>query len=401
MNAYIFDAIRTPRGRGKENGALHPATPVRLLTTLFDALRTRHALDTSQVDDVILGCVTPIGEQGANIARTALLCAGWAQEIPGMQLNRFCASGLEAVNSAAAYVRAGWGELMVAGGVESMSRVPIGADGGALMQDPAVAKQIGFVPQGISADLIATLEGLSRADVDAYALHSQQRAGHAEQNGYFTASRVPVYDNAGGQLLAHDEHARPNATLEGLSQLKPAFAGLGQTGFDAIALRKYPQISQMNHVHTAGNSSGIVDGAALVLVGTRHKGEQLGLQPRAVIRAAALVGTEPTIMLTGPAPAAQKALRMAGMTLADIDLIEVNEAFAAVVLKFMHDMAIADLDKINVNGGAIALGHPLGATGAMLLGTALDELERRGLSTALITLCAGGGMGIATIIERV
>ncbi|MEZ4706959.1 MAG: acetyl-CoA C-acetyltransferase [Caldilineaceae bacterium] len=401
MTAYIFDAIRTPRGRGKESGALHNVTPVRLLTTLFDALRARHALDTSQVDDVILGCVTPIAEQGANIARTALLCAGWDQGIPGVQLNRFCASGLEAVNSAAAHVRAGWGELMVAGGVESMSRVPIGADGGALMDDPAVAAQIGFVPQGISADLIATLEGFSRADVDAYALCSQQRAAQAEQHGHFAGARVPVYDDAGALLLDRDEHARPDATLEALSQLKPAFATLGRAHFDVVALRKYPQISQINHVHTAGNSSGIVDGAALVLVGSRAKGAALGLRPRAVIRAAALVGTEPTIMLTGPAPATQKALRMAGMTVTDIDLIEVNEAFAAVVLKFMRDMSIDDLAKINVNGGAIALGHPLGATGAMLLGTALEELERRGLSTALITLCAGGGMGIATIIERV
>lgn len=399
--AYIFDAIRTPRGRGKESGALHSVTPVRLLTTLFDALQARHELDTSQVDDVILGCVTPVGEQGANIARTALLCAGWHEDIPGVQLNRFCASGLEAVNSAATQVRAGWANLVVAGGVESMSRVPIGTDGGALMEDPVVAQQIGFVPQGIGADLIATLEGFGREEVDAYALRSQQRAAHAEQNGHFRPSRIPVLDAEGATLLARDELPRPGTTLEGLSQLKPAFATMGQARFDAIALRKYPQIDQIRHVHTAGNSSGIVDGAALVLVGSRMVGEALGLRPRAVIRAAALVGSEPTIMLTGPAPASQKALRMAGMTLADIDLIEVNEAFASVVLKFVRDMALPDLEKVNVNGGAIALGHPLGATGAMLLGTALDELERRNLTTALITLCAGGGMGIATIIERI
>jgi acetyl-CoA C-acetyltransferase len=400
IDAYIFDAIRTPRGRGKETGALHGVTPVNLLTTLFTELQQRHDLDTSQVDDVILGCVTPIGEQGADIARTAALYAGWRLDTPGMQINRFCASGLETVNTAAMKVRSGWESLVVAGGVESMSRTPMGSDGGAIVLDPAVNAKIGFVPQGISADLIATLEGFSREELDRYALCSQQRAGYAANNGYLK-SLVPVKDANGEIILDYDEYIRPETTLAGLASLKPAFEKMGQQGLDAIALQKYSQIQRIEHRHTAGNSSGIVDGAALVLVGSKEKGAELGLKPRARVVAAALVGAEPTIMLTGPAPASQKALRLAGMSLQDIDLIEINEAFAAVVLKFMRDMDIDSLDTINVNGGAIALGHPLGATGAMILGTALDELERRDKETALITLCAGGGMGIATIIERV
>lgn len=398
--AYIYEAIRTPRGKGRANGALHGVTPIRLLQTLLDTLRQRSLPETALVDDLMIGCVTPVGEQGANLARTALLAAGWAEEVPGIQVNRFCASGLETVNLAAAKVRAGWADLVVAGGVESMSRVPIGADGGALMADPVISQQIGFVPQGIGADLIATLEGFSRQDVDGYALLSQQRAAQAAAQGHFT-SLVPVIDEAGAVLLAHDEHVRPNTTLEGLAALTPAFQAMGEARYDAIALAKYPTITAINHVHTAGNASGIVDGAALVLIGNAEAGVELGLRPRARIVATALVGTEPTIMLTGPAPATRKALRLAGMTLADLDLLEVNEAFAAVVLKFMGDMGLTGVDKVNVNGGAIALGHPLGATGAMLLGTALEELERREQSTALITLCAGGGMGIATIIERV
>ena len=399
-DAYIFDAIRTPRGRGKETGGLHEITPVNLLTTLFTELQQRHNLDTSQVDDVILGCVTPVGEQGADIARTAALYAGWHLDTPGMQINRFCASGLETINTAAMKVRSGWESLVVAGGVESMSRVPMGSDGGAIMIDPAVNAKIGFVPQGISADLIATLEGFSREELDRYALCSQQRAAHAAKNGYFK-SLVPVKDENRETILDYDEHIRPETTPEGLAALKPAFEKIGQQGLDAIALQKYTQLERIEHRHTAGNSSGIVDGAALVLVGSKEKGEALGLKPRAKIVAAALVGAEPTIMLTGPAPASKKALRLAGMSLHDIDLIEINEAFAAVVLKFMRDMELDLLDTINVNGGAIALGHPLGATGAIILGTALDELERRDAETALITLCAGGGMGIATIIERV
>ncbi len=401
-DAYIFEAIRTPRGRGKTTGSLYEVKPIDLLTTLFAELKQRYELDTAQVDDVILGCVTPIGEQGGNIAKTAALYAGWDLSVPGVQLNRFCASGLDAVNLAAMKVRAGWEDLVVAGGVESMSRVPMGSDGGAMMLDPAVSMQIGFVPQGIGADLIATIEGFSREDVDRYALCSQQRAAHARANGYFK-SIVPVRDQNGLVVLAEDEHIRPDTTLEALAALPPAFEMMGSMGFDEVALQKYVTVERINHVHTAGNSSGIVDGAALVLIGSKEKGEALGLKPRARIVSAALIGTEPTIMLTGPAPASKKALQKAGMTLDDIDLIEVNEAFAAVVLKFMRDMGLEDEgpERVNVNGGAIAMGHPLGATGAMLLGTALDELERRDLSTALITLCVGGGMGIATIIERV
>ena len=399
--AYIYDAIRTPRGRGKANGALHEVRPLDLLKTLFDDLRVRHALDTSQVDDVLLGCVTPIKEQGGNIARTAPLYAGWDLDLPGAQLNRFCASGLEAVNLAAMKVRSGWEEMVVAGGVESMSRIPMGSDGGAMWDDYEVMAQLDIVPQGVSADLIASLEGFGRADVDAYALQSQRRAVAAQREGRF-ASIVPVRDAGGRVLLDCDEHIRADATLEGLAALKPAFVALGAMGFDAVALRKYPQLTAIDHVHTAGNSSGIVDGAALVLVGSRARGEALGLRPRARIVSAALLGDDPTIMLTAPAPTSKRALKKAGMAVSDIDLFEINEAFASVVLKFIREMGLPDgSERVNVNGGAIALGHPLGATGAMLLGTALDELERRDLSTALITLCAGGGMGIATIIERV
>jgi len=399
--AYVFDALRTPRGKGKSSGSLYEVAPIDLVATLMREMQQRYDLDTSQVDDVVLGCVTPIGDQGADIARTAAIYADWHVDVPGMQLNRFCASGLEAVNLAAMKVRSGWENLVVAGGVESMSRVPMGADGGAWIADPKVNTKTHFIPQGVSADLIATLEGFSREDVDRFAVHSQQRAAHATASGYFNRSLVPVKDMNGLPILTQDELIRPHTTLDGLSQLNPAFQMMGEMGFDAVAMQRYPEVERINHVHTAGNSSGIVDGAALVLVGSKEKGEALGLHPRARIRAAALVGTEPTIMLVGPGPASQKALQQAGMTVNDIDLFEVNEAFAAVVLRFMRDMGIEGNENVNVNGGAIAMGHPLGATGAMLLGTVLDELERLDLSTALITLCVGGGMGIATVIERV
>lgn len=401
QEAYVYDAIRTPRGKGKKNGTLHEVAPIELVTTLMKELVARYDLDTSQVDDIVLGCVTPIGEQGADIARTAALYAGWDVDTPGVQINRFCASGLETVNMAAMKVRSGWEELVVAGGVESMSRLPMGSDGGAWVIDPKVNAATHFVPQGIGADLIATLEGFTREDVDRFALRSQQRATHGRANGHFAKSIVPVKDLNGLTILAEDEYIRPDSTLEALGKLSPAFAMMGEMGFDAVAQQQYPTVEKINHVHTAGNSSGIVDGAALVLIGSAEKGQALGLKPRAKIRAAALVGTEPTIMLTGPAPAARKALKQAGMSVNDIDLFEVNEAFASVVLKFMREMGIEGAENVNVNGGAIAMGHPLGATGAMLLGTVLDELERSDLTTALITLCVGGGMGIATIIERV
>jgi acetyl-CoA C-acetyltransferase len=401
QEAYIFDALRTPRGKGKKNGSLHEVVPVELVATLLKKLQQRHNLDTSQVDDIVLGCVTPIGDQGADIARTAVLYADWHVDTPGMQINRFCASGLETVNMAAMKVRSGWENLVVAGGVESMSRIPMGSDGGAMMLDPKVSSKINFVPQGIGADLIATLEGFTREDVDRFALQSQQRAAHAWKNGYFNYSVIPVTDQNGLPILQQDEHVRPGTTFDGLGNLNPAFAMMGEMGFDAVAQQVYTEVEQINHVHTAGNSSGIVDGAAVVLIGSKEKGAELGLKPRARIRSAALVGTEPTIMLIGPGPASQKALKLAGMTVNDIDLFEVNEAFAAVVMRFMRDMGIESAENVNVNGGAIAMGHPLGATGAMLLGTVLDELERTDLETALITLCVGGGMGIATIIERV
>lgn len=399
-DAYIYDAVRTPRGRGKADGSLHEIQPVDLLATVLRALQTRNNLDTSQVDDVVIGCVTPIAEQGGVIARSAVIHAGWATNVPGVQLDRFCASGLEAVNTAAMQIASGWHELVVAGGVESMSRLPMGSDGGAWFMDPRVNLESGFVPQGISADLIATIENFSRDDVDHYALQSQQRAAYAEQNNYFK-SHIPVQDQNGLLILNRDEHIRANTTLERLGNLSPAFEMMGVMGFDAVALDRYPKLERIEHVHTAGNSSGIVDGAAAVLLGSKEMGERLGLKPRAKILAGAVVGTEPTIMLTGPAPASKKALAKAKMNARDIDLFEVNEAFAVVPMRFVRDMNLDGTENVNVNGGAIAMGHPLGATGAMLLGTLLDELERNDLETGLVTLCVGGGMGIATVVERV
>ncbi|WLG86641.1 acetyl-CoA C-acetyltransferase [Pseudomonas cucumis] len=397
--ALIFDALRTPRGKGKANGALHSVKPVNLVAGLLTALQQRTSLDTSQVDDVVLGCVTPIGDQGSDIAKTATQVADWDVSVAGMQLNRFCASGLEAVNLGAMKVRSGFEDLVVVGGVESMSRVPMGSDGGAWALDPETNLHNHFTPQGVGADLIATIEGFSRQDVDAFALHSQQKAARARANGSFNKSLVPVRDQNGIILLDHDEFIRAESTMEGLGKLKPSFEMIGQMGFDATALRVYSQVERINHVHTPGNSSGIVDGAALMLIGSEAKGRALGLQPRARIVATAVTSTDPTIMLTGPAPATRKALAKAGLRVEDIDLFEVNEAFASVVLKFIKDMAI-DPDKVNVNGGSIAMGHPLGATGCAILGTLLDELETRRLRYGLATLCVGGGMGIATIIER-
>ena len=398
--AFIFDAIRTPRGKGKKDGSMHEVKPIDLLAGTLSALQRRHDFDTAAVDDVVMGVVSPIGEQGSVIAKVAALKAGWDWRCSGVQLNRFCASGLEAVNLAAMKVRSGWEELVVAGGVESMSRVPIGSDGGAWAQDPATNSATMFVPQGIGADLIATIEGFRREDVDAFALESQRRAASARGEGRFDRSVVPVTDMLGQTVLGEDEFIKPHTTLEGLGALKPAFEQLGQMGFDAVALQRYPQVERIEHVHHAGNSSGIVDGAAAVLIGSEAAGRAHGLTPRARIVAAALSGADPTIMLTGPMPASRKALEKAGLTVDDIDLFEVNEAFAAVPMKFMREMGVPH-EKVNVNGGAIALGHPLGATGAMILGTLLDELERRGLKRGLATLCVGGGMGIATIIERV
>jgi acetyl-CoA C-acetyltransferase len=399
-DAYIYDHVRTPRGRGRAGGSLNEVPPIDLAAQVLAAVRDRNSLDTGEVDDIVLGCVGPVGEQGANVARVAALYADYDQSVSGVTLNRFCASGLEAVNRAAADVMGGQSRLTIGGGVESMSRVPMGSDGGAWMSDPQVAHKTYFVPQGIGADLIATLHGYSRADVDAYAVESQRRAAHAQASGWFDEALIPVRNRFGEVVLERDEHLRPNTTLEGLGQLKPAFADLGRSGFDAIAMMKYPHVDRIDHVHHGGNSSGIVDGAAAVLIGDRQTGERMGLSPRARIVSYAVTGTEPTIMLTGPAPAARKALARAGMDKADIDLFELNEAFASVVLRFMEQLDVPH-DRINVNGGAIALGHPLGATGAMLVGTVLDELERRDLATGLITLCVGAGMGIATIIERV
>ena len=400
-DAYIYDHVRTPRGRGKPDGALHTITPIQLAAQTLQAVRDRNELDTRLLDDVVLGCVSPIGEQGADIARVAVLVAGYDETVPGQQLNRFCASGLEAVNNAAAQVMSGQSQAVIAGGVESMSRVPIGSDGGAWVADPAVAYQTYFVPQGVGADLIATLDGYTRAQVDAYAVESQRRAATAWAEGRFARSVVPVRDVLGRVMLERDEHLRPDATLESLAALKPAFAQMGeQAGFDAVAQMKYPQVESIHHVHTAANSSGIVDGAAGVLIGSRRFGTKSGLKPRARIRAFTSIGSEPAIMLTGPALVTQKLLKRAGMTVNDIDLFEVNEAFASVVLRFMRAMDVPH-DKVNVNGGAIAMGHPLGATGAVIAGIVLDELERRDLSTALVTLCVGAGMGTATIIERV
>ncbi|MGW5720428.1 acetyl-CoA C-acetyltransferase [Amycolatopsis sp. NPDC003865] len=399
--AYIYEAIRTPRGKNK-GGALHGTKPVDLVVGLIEELKVRHPnLDPKAIDDIVLGVVSPVGEQGAVIARTAALNAGLPETVAGVQLNRFCASGLEATNTAAQKVRSGWDNLIIAGGVESMSRVPMGSDGGALFMDPTTAYDNYIVPQGTGADLIATIEGFSREDVDRWAVRSQDRAEAAWSGGYFAKSVVPVKDINGVTVLDHDEHRRPGSTVEGLGKLKPAFAGIGELGgFDAVALQKYHSVEKINHVHTGGNSSGIVDGAALVLVGSEQVGKTFGLTPRARIVATASIGSEPTIMLTGPTPATQKVLKAAGLKPEDIDLWELNEAFASVVLKWIKDLHL-DEEKVNVNGGAIAMGHPLGATGAMLVGTVVDELERRQARRALVTLCIGGGMGVATIIERV
>ncbi|MEI2513533.1 acetyl-CoA C-acetyltransferase [Acinetobacter soli] len=398
--AYIIDAIRTPRGKGKKDGSLYEVKPITLLTTLLNELKQRHQLDTAKVDDIVLGCVTPVGDQGGDIAKTAAIAAGWSDDVAGVQINRFCASGLEAVNLAAQKVRSGWEDVVVAGGVESMSRIPMGSDGGPWALDPETNLKSSFVPQGIGADLIATLDGYTRADVDAFAVGSQQKAAAAQAQGYFDKSVVPVKDHSGVMILEKDEFIKGQTTLEGLAKLNASFEMMGQMGFDAVALQKYPEAQKIHHVHHAGNSSGIVDGAAVVLIASEKAVKEQGLKPRAKVLATALVGTDPTIMLTGPAPAARKALQKAGLTIDDIDLFEVNEAFAAVVLRFINELQVPE-DKVNVNGGAIAMGHPLGATGAMILGTLLDELERQDKKRGLATLCVGGGMGIATIIERV
>ncbi len=397
--AFVYDAIRTPRGKGKKDGSLHEVKPVNLLAGLLTELQRRNHLDTAAVDDVVMGVVSPIGEQGSVLPKVAALKAGWDWRCSGLQLNRFCASGLEAVNLAAMKVRSGWEDLVVAGGVESMSRVPIGSDGGAWAQDPETNSATLFVPQGIGADLIATLNGFSRDDVDAFALESQKRATAARAAGHFDRSVVAVKDAMGLTILDRDEFIKPATTLEGLAGLKPAFEQLGAMGFDAVALQRYPQVERIHHVHHAGNSSGIVDGAAAILIGSEAAGKTHGFTPRARIVAVALSGADPTIMLTGPMPAARKALAKAGLTIDQIDLFEVNEAFAAVPMKFMQELGVPH-EKVNVNGGAIALGHPLGATGAMILNTLIDELHRRKLRYGLATLCVGGGMGIATVVER-
>src|SRR6201996_6052088 len=402
----IFDALRTPRGRGKVNGSLHPTKPIDLVVTLVHEMLSRNPdFDPERVDDMVLGCVTPIGDQGGDIARAAALKAGLPDSVAGVQLNRFCASGLEAVNMAAQKVASGWEDLVLAGGVESMSRVPMGSDGGAWAMDPETAYDASFVPQGISADLIATIEGFSRDDVDAYAVRSQERASAAQAEGRFSGSVVPVLDINDQVVLDHDEFIRPGTTQETLAGLKPSFAGIGDMGgFDAVALQKYHWVEKIDHVHTPGNSSGIVDGASLIAIGNEQIGSERGRRARARILATAVAGAEPTIMLTGPAPASRKALAKAGLTIDDIDLVEMNEAFAAVVLRFARDMVgreneAALIEKTNVNGGAIALGHPLGATGGMILGTLIDELHRSGGRYGLATLCVGGGMGIATVVE--
>jgi acetyl-CoA C-acetyltransferase len=400
--ALVFDAIRTPRGKGKVNGSLHATKPVDLVVGLMHEMLIRNErLDPRRVDDVVLGCVSPIGDQGADIAKTAAIKAGLPDTVAGVQLNRFCASGLEAVNIAAQKVASGWEDLVFAGGVESMSRVPMGSDGGAWAMDPETNYDTAFIPQGIGADLIATVEEFSREDVDAYAARSQQRAAAARDEGRFARSVVPVCDINEQVVLDHDEFIRPGTTVETLGQLKPSFEVMGEMGgFDAVALQKYHWVERIDHVHTPGNSSGIVDGAALLAIGNEQTGSDLGLEPRARIMATAVSGADPTIMLTGPAPASRKALAKAGLDISEIDLVEINEAFAAVVLRFVRDMAL-DLDKVNVNGGAIAMGHPLGATGGMILGNLIDELEARDQRYGLATLCVGGGMGIATVVERV
>ena len=398
--AYIYDSIRTPRGKGKKDGSLYQATPIWLVRSLLKELQQRHNLDTSLVDDIVLGCVTPVGEQGSDIARIAAIDAGWDQKVAGVTLSRYCASGLESINLAAAKVMSGMEDMIVAGGVESMSRVPMGSDGGAWYMDPRVNTATSFVPQGVGADTIATLKGFSRTDVDKFAVESHRRAAYAWEQGYYDNSVVPIKDLNGLLLLDKDETIRPNTNVETLAGLNPSFIMPGKMGFDSVILDKYTTIENVNHVHHAGNSSGIVDGAAIALIGSAAAGQKAGLKPRAKVTMAAVIGSEPAIMLTGPTPACKKALAKAGMSAADIDLWEINEAFAAVPLNTAHDFGLS-LDIVNVNGGAIAMGHPLGATGAMLLTTVLDELARRDLKTAMITLCVGGGMGIATIIERV
>jgi acetyl-CoA C-acetyltransferase len=399
-DAFIFDHVRTPRGRGRPDGSLHEISSVQLTAQVLRALAERNELDTSLIDDVIMGCAQPVGEQGGNIARAAVLLAGYAQTVAGQQVHRFCASALEAVNAAAAQIMTGQHEAAIGGGVESMSRTVMGADSGAWSADPSVAYHNYFAPQGIGADVIATLDGFTRTDVDQFAVDSQRRAAHAWQQGYFGRSIVPVRDALGEVILERDEFMRPDTTLEGLAKLKPSFVALGQAGFNTVALHKYPQIEAIDHVHTGGNSSGIVDGSAGVLLGSRAFGKAIGKPPRARVKAFVSMGSEPTIMLSAPAPTTRKLLKRCGMALGDIDLFEINEAFAAVVLRYIRELEL-DPSKVNVNGGAIAMGHPLGATGAMILGTVLDELERRDLNTALITLCAGNGLGTATIVERV
>ena len=397
--AYIFDSIRSPRGKRK-NGSLNEITPTDLLSKLMLALSIKHDFDTARIDDVVIGCVMPINDQGANIGKTAAQYAGWDVDVPGMQINRFCGSGLEAINIATMKINSGWENLIVSGGVESMSRVPIGADGGSMIFESKVSLNNNYVPQGIGADLIATIDGFSREEVDAFALESQKRASEAQRKKKF-ASMVSIHDQNGLLILDKDEHIRPDASMNDLSKLTPSFEKVGNMGYDAFAQEKYPNVEKINHVHTAGNSSGIVDGAALTLVGSKKIGDELGLKPRALIKSIATCSTDPTIMLSGPAPATKKALKRAKMNINDIDLIEVNEAFAAVVLRFMKEMNLNSTANLNVNGGAIAMGHPLGATGSMLMGTVLDELEYRDLTVGLVTLCIAGGMGIATIIERI
>lgn len=398
--AYIYDAVRTPRSKGKIDGTLHEVKPVDLGAGLLNGLQKRHDLDTSYVDDVVMGCVSPVGEQGADIAKMIVQNAEWDESVAGVQLNRFCASGLEAVNTAAQKVASGWEQLVVAGGIECMSRVPMGSDGGAMGSDPAFMIKTGFVPQGIGADTIATLDGYSREDVDAFAMESQRRAAHARDNGYFDGSVLPVTDENGITILERDDFIKPQTSMEGLGKLKASFEVMGSMGFDDVILKKYNELDKINHVHTPGNSSGIVDGASAVLIGSEQAGKDLNLTPRGRILATAILSTDPTIMLTGPGPAAKKCLNTAGLTVDDIDLWEINEAFASVAMRYMKDLNISH-DVTNVNGGAIAMGHPLGATGAMLVSTMLDELERRNLKRAMCSLCVGGGMGISTIIERV
>ncbi len=400
-DVFIYDAVRTPRGRGKKTGALNPARPVELTKTVLDAVRERNQLDTKDVEDIILGCVTPVGEQGADIAKLSALYAGYDDSVAGVQINRFCASGLEAINQGACSIAAGYTDLIISGGIESMSRVPMGMDGGAWMIDPQVSDRIAFVPQGISADLMATLDGVTREDADTFAIESQKKAAQAWEEKRFKNSIIPVQDEFGETLLDHDEHMRPDTTLEGMAKLSPSFTEMGQKyGFDAFTARKYPHLESLNHIHHAGNSSGIVDGAAAVLLGNKKIGDRYGWKARGRVKAMAVTSTEPILMLAGPGPASKKALDKAGIRASDIDLWEINEAFAAVVLRAIRELDI-DPAKVNVNGGAIALGHPLGATGAMLLGTVLDELERQQKNLGLVTLCIGGGMGIATVVERV